>query len=125
MHAYNNNAKLPPHIRNTVSESQVITKTIPAAHLNTNDDYVLDIALLNDSLAVRQAGLTVQKHRNGHNRNQRYYNESASCERHNNRRLSFALSRYLNKNSLYLSYFISYFTLYLSYCQPVLSYLDI
>ncbi|KAL3990743.1 GTPase-activator protein for Ras-like GTPase family protein [Acanthocheilonema viteae] len=82
---HNNNAKVPSHIRNTVSESQVITKAVPAAHLNTNDDYVLDIALLNDSLAVRQAGLTVQKHRNGHNRNQRYYNENASCERHNRR----------------------------------------
>ncbi|CAG9536425.1 unnamed protein product [Cercopithifilaria johnstoni] len=85
LHTHNNNTKLPSHIRNTVSESQVITKAIPAAHLNTNDDYVLDIALLNDSLAVRQAGLTVQKHRNGHNRNQRYYNENVLCERHNRR----------------------------------------
>lgn len=87
MQTYNNNAKLPSHIRNTVSESQVIKKANPAAHLNTNDDYVLDIALLNDSLAVRQAGLTVQKHRNGHHRNQRYFNENASCERHNRRSL--------------------------------------
>ncbi|VDK74996.1 unnamed protein product [Litomosoides sigmodontis] len=85
LHACSNNAKLPCHIRNTVSESQVITKALPTAHLNTNDNCMLDIALLNDSLAVRQAGLTVQKHRNGHNRNQRYYNENASCERHNKR----------------------------------------
>uniref|UniRef100_A0A0R3RX50 Ras-GAP domain-containing protein n=1 Tax=Elaeophora elaphi TaxID=1147741 RepID=A0A0R3RX50_9BILA len=85
LHTYNNNAKSPSHIRSTVSETQVITKATPAAHLNTNDDYVLDIALLNDSLAVRQAGLTVQKHRNGHHRNQRYCNENASCERHNRR----------------------------------------
>nr|CRZ25620.1 Bm7585 [Brugia malayi] len=91
LHAYNNNAKLPTHIRNTVSESHVITKGSPATHLNTNDDYVLDIALLNDSLAVRQAGLTVQKHRNGHHRNQRYLNENASCERHNKRNPYMAL----------------------------------
>ncbi|VDM97384.1 unnamed protein product, partial [Onchocerca ochengi] len=79
----NNNSKLPSHIRSTVSESQVMRTTIPATNLNTNDDYVVDMALLNDSLAVRQAGLTVQKHRNGHYRNQRYFNENASCERHN------------------------------------------
>lgn len=85
MHACSNNGKLPCHIRNTVSESQVMTKAIPTAHLSTNDNCILDIALLNDSLAIRQAGLTVQKHRNGHNRNQRYYNENASCERHNKR----------------------------------------
>ncbi|EJW82585.1 hypothetical protein WUBG_06505, partial [Wuchereria bancrofti] len=91
LHAYNNNAKLPTHIRNTVSESHVLTKGAPATHLNTNDDYVLDIALLNDSLAVRQAGLTVQKHRNGHHRNQRYFNENASCERHNKRNPYMAL----------------------------------
>ncbi|MCP9265225.1 Ras GTPase-activating protein gap-2 [Dirofilaria immitis] len=85
LHTCNNNSKLPSHIRNTVSESHVMTTTTPATHLNTNDDYVLDIALLNDSLAVRQAGLTVQKHRNGHHRNQRYFNENASCERYNKR----------------------------------------
>ncbi|VDO53261.1 unnamed protein product [Onchocerca flexuosa] len=62
-----------------------MTATTPATNLNTNDDYVLDIALLNDSLAVRQAGLTVQKHRNGHYRSQRYFNENASCERRNKR----------------------------------------
>uniref|UniRef100_A0A915Q1A1 Ras-GAP domain-containing protein n=1 Tax=Setaria digitata TaxID=48799 RepID=A0A915Q1A1_9BILA len=85
LHTYSSNLKLPSHIRNTVSESQVITKGTPATHLNTNDDYVLDIALLNDSLAVRQAGLTVQKHRNGHHRNQRYLSENASCERYTKR----------------------------------------
>uniref|UniRef100_A0A0N5A921 Ras-GAP domain-containing protein n=1 Tax=Syphacia muris TaxID=451379 RepID=A0A0N5A921_9BILA len=39
-------------------------RSTPATHLNTNDDYVRDEAL-NDSIAVRQAGLVVQQHRHG------------------------------------------------------------
>ncbi|VDM95381.1 unnamed protein product [Thelazia callipaeda] len=92
LNSYNNTTKFPPHIRNTVSESHVMKKATAATHLNTSDDYVLDIALLKDSLAVRQAGLTVQKHRNGHYRNQRYFNDSTSCERQNKRNAYTALA---------------------------------
>lgn len=95
LHFCSSSTKLPSHLRNTVSESHVMTKAAPAAHLKTNDDNMLDIALLNDSLAVRQAGLTVQKHRNAHYRNHRYFTENASCERFlHNRRLLNNLFRF-------------------------------
>lgn len=44
---------------------------VPASHLGTTDDYVLDTALINDSLAVRKAGICVQQHRNGQLKNAR------------------------------------------------------
>ncbi|VDN30043.1 unnamed protein product [Gongylonema pulchrum] len=92
-HTYNSAAQRPAHIHSTVSESHVMLKNNPASHLNTNDDYVLDIALLNDSLAIRQAGLTVQKHRNAQHRNaQRHFMENASCERHSSRRNPYAVA---------------------------------
>jgi hypothetical protein len=39
-------------------------RPLPAHHLDTSDDYVVGSALLlNESLAMRQAGMCVQQHR--------------------------------------------------------------
>lgn len=80
-----------PHSGNTsvyeqtpdsIGDPRAMTRSTPAQHLNTKDDYVLDMALLNDSLAVRQAGITVQKHRNAQHRNQRNMNDSTSGDQY-------------------------------------------
>lgn len=66
---YENDAQnhlVRPKSSHSISKSITSTtssKTAPAPHLNTADDYVLPEALKNDVL-VRDAGLYVQQHRN-------------------------------------------------------------
>lgn len=67
----NHNVPAYPYVHGT-GQAQVMSRSTPASHLGTNDDYVLDIALLNDSLAIRQAGICVQQHRNGQHKNHRH-----------------------------------------------------
>uniref|UniRef100_A0A914RWE8 Uncharacterized protein n=1 Tax=Parascaris equorum TaxID=6256 RepID=A0A914RWE8_PAREQ len=57
----NHNVPAYPYVHGT-GQAQVMSRSTPASHLGTNDDYVLDIALLNDSLAIRHAGICVQQH---------------------------------------------------------------
>ncbi|VDK19594.1 unnamed protein product [Anisakis simplex] len=66
----NHNVPAYPYVRG-IGQAQVMSRSTPASHLGTNDDYVLDIALLNDSLAVRQAGICVQQHRSAQHKNHR------------------------------------------------------
>uniref|UniRef100_A0A915A6L5 Ras GTPase-activating protein gap-2 n=1 Tax=Parascaris univalens TaxID=6257 RepID=A0A915A6L5_PARUN len=67
----NHNVPAYPYVHGT-GQAQVMSRSTPASHLGTNDDYVLDIALLNDSLAIRHAGICVQQHRNGQHKNHRH-----------------------------------------------------
>ena len=53
-----------------------MTRSTPAPHLNSSDDYVRDEAL-KDSIAVRQAGLIVQQHRHGQHKNGRQHVEGS------------------------------------------------
>lgn len=101
----NNSVNYPAHSFNR-NETHLMSRSTPASHLNTSDDYVLDIALLNDSLAIQQAGYTVQKHRNQNHRNQRHIVEDSSLERYPKRsvfkevlfkkKTSFGIGAYCN-----------------------------
>ncbi|KHN70906.1 Ras GTPase-activating protein gap-2 [Toxocara canis] len=83
----NHNVPAYPYVHGT-GQAQVMSRSTPASHLGTNDDYVLDIALLNDSLAVRQAGIFVQQHRSAQHKNQRQPVETSPREHSGHRNSS-------------------------------------